>query len=90
MTKVERRSDSFVVNITPPSKDGEFPGVMVIRRQRVRERGGIALEKKPLLMDGLPDPPTDRALDALAKKIGRAILDGSPQVQQWVEQGGTS
>ena len=90
MAKVRHHGDSFVVNITPPSKAGEFPGVMVVRRQQLRERNAIAMEKKALLMDGLPDPPSQRQLDSLAKKIGLAVLDGSPQTHQWIAKGGSS
>lgn len=86
MARQQYAGDSFVVNITPPARNApHFPWVRVLRRQQTREHGKVALEQASLLEDGLPEPPDQKELDALAKRIGKAILAGSPITQSWMK-----
>ncbi len=87
MLKTKRyMGDSFVVDITPPGKkEPHFPMVAVHSRNPDRKRGVVA-RKNELLIDGLPDPPNRTELDALAQKIGEAILSASPITRKWMRQ----
>ena len=84
MAKIVRKhsSDSFIVNITPEDNSGGAPGVVVTRRRKLRARGEAAYAKE-VLRYVLPDPPTQRALDSLAKKIGNSILKDSSNTTKW-------
>ncbi len=81
------KGDSFVVDITPPDRNGRPSGVFVYRRKQRRSRGKVAVERKPLYIDYLPESPTARNVSVLAKKIGKAMLKVSTQLRR-VQRGG--
>ncbi len=75
------KGDSFAVEISPADKNGN-PGVFVYRRKQNRLRGQLAIQKPALHIDYLPQPPTKKEVDRVAKAIGMAILKSSRQFKR--------
>jgi len=84
MAKQTRRhkSDGFAVTVTPRSKLGGVPGVVVVERRKNRPHGTVGLGRE-LLRTVLPEPPTRQAMDALARQIGQEILKSSGHARRW-------
>lgn len=75
------KGDSYVVNITPPS--GTFPAVQIVQRRKVRQHGRVAQETDLGIIGRASDYASEEALDALARQIGRTILDDSELVRKF-------
>jgi hypothetical protein len=81
----EFKGDSYVVNVTPTGST--FPAVQIIRRKKVRQRGQVAQDVDLGMIGRASDYTSDEGLDALARQIGRIILDDSELVQQFRRRG---
>jgi len=81
----EFKGDSFIVNITPPSTT--FPWVTIYKRRKRRRLGEIAEEKMGEASKqgfGSKHAFDTSNIDDTARKIGRAILDHSDIIHQWI------
>jgi len=84
----EFKGDSYVVDVIPPAESAPYPMIYVCPRKKIRERGKLALDsgkEKFLSVSASSFDPTN--MDETARKIGRAILDDSQIIRNFVARG---
>jgi hypothetical protein len=79
------KGDSYVVDIISPAKTAPYPMVYICPRKKVRQKGQIALDPTKEKFLPVSTSSFDNInIDDTARQIGRAILDNSDIIQDFI------
>jgi hypothetical protein len=81
----EFKGDSYIVDIIPLAKTAPYPMIYICPRKKFRQKGQVALDSTKERF--LPVSATSfnfNNLDNIAREIGRAILNDSKIVQDFL------